>query len=103
VTDARTAPGIQRLVALALLLVAGILSLPLTAAAFDGEGSENWILPTQLAGTAVLGALVGYLLPGLAGDAAPRRRAVWVGVGVGLLFAVLGVLLFFVLLNGFGG
>jgi hypothetical protein len=103
VTDARTAPGLQRLVALALLLVAGILSLPLAAAAFDGEGSENWILPTQLAGTAVLGALVGYLLPGLAGDAAPRRRAVWVGVGVGLLFAVVGVLLFFVLLNGFDG
>ncbi|WP_028652052.1 hypothetical protein [Nocardioides halotolerans] len=102
-TDARTAPGLQRLVALALLLVAGILSLPLAAAAFDGEGSENWILPTQLAGTAVLGALVGYLLPGLAGDAAPRRRAVWVGVGVGLLFAVVGVLLFFVLLNGFDG
>ena len=102
-TDARTAPGLQRLAALVLLLVAGILSLPLAAAAFDGEGTENLILPAQLAGMAVLGAVVGYLLPGLAGDAASKRRAVWVGVGVALLLAVLGVVLFFLLLNGFDG
>ncbi len=69
-TDARTAPGFQRLVALVLLLAAGILSLPLAAAALDGEGTENFILPAQLGGMAVLGAVVGYLLPGLAGDAA---------------------------------
>ena len=55
-TDARTAPGFQRLVALVLLLAAGIISLPLAAAAFDGEGTENLILPAQLAGMAVLGA-----------------------------------------------
>ncbi len=66
-TDARTAPGFQRLVALVLLLAAGILSLPLAAFAFDGEGTENFILPAQLGGMAVLGAVVGYLLPGLAG------------------------------------
>jgi hypothetical protein len=52
---------------------------------------------------AVLGAVVGYLLPGLAGPAAGRRRAVWVGVGVALLLAVLGVVIFFLLLNGFDG
>jgi len=103
VTDARNAPGLQRLAALVVLLVAGILSLPLAAAAFDGEGTENWILPTQLGGMAVLGAVVGYLLPGLAGPAASRRRAVWVGVGVALLLAVLGVVIFFLLLNGFDG
>ena len=102
-TDARTAPGLQRLAALVLLLVAGILSLPLAAAAFDGEGTENFILPAQLGGMAVLGAVVGYLLPGLAGDTASKRRAMWVGVGVGLLLAVFGVVLFFLLLNGFDG
>ena len=102
-TDARTAPGLQRLVALVLLLAAGIVSLPLAAFAFDGEGTENFILPAQLAGMAVLGAVVGYLLPGLAGDAASTRRAVWVGVGVALLLAVLGVVFFFLLLNGFDG
>ena len=102
-TDARTAPGFQRLVALVLLLAAGILSLPLAAAAFDGEGTENFILPVQLCGMAVFGGVVGYLLPGLAGDGASRRRAVWVGVGVALLLAVLGVVFFFLLLNGFDG
>jgi hypothetical protein len=102
-TDARTAPGLQRLIALVLLLAAGILSLPLAALAFDGEDTENWILPAQLAGMAVLGAAVGYLLPGLAGEAASRRRAVWVGVGVALLLAVIGVVVFFLLLNGFDG
>ena len=68
-TDARAAPGVRRLVALLLLLAAGILSLPLAALAFDGEGTENFILPAQLAGMAVFGAVVGYLLPGLGVDA----------------------------------
>ncbi len=102
-TDAHTAPGLQRLVALVVLLAAGIISLPLAAAAFDGEGTENWILPAQLGGMAVLGAVVGNLLPGLAGDSASRRRATWVGVGVALLLAVVGVVFFFLLLNGFDG
>lgn len=102
-TEAHTAPGVQRVAALVLLLAAGIMSLPLAALAFDGEGTENFILPAQLVGMAVVGAVVGYLLPGLAGTNATQRRSVWVGVGVGLLFAVLGVLLFFLLLNGFDG
>jgi hypothetical protein len=102
-TEAHTAPGVQRLVALVLLLAAGIMSLPLAALAFDGEGTENLILPAQLGGMAILGAVVGRLLPGLAGPTASPRRAVWVGVGVALLLAVLGVLLFFVLLSGFDG
>ena len=102
-TDARTAPGLQRLVAVVLLFAAGIVSLPLAALALDGEGSENFILPAQLAGMAVLGAMVGYLLPGLAGPTATQRRSVWVGVGVALLLAVLGVIFFFLLLSGFDG
>ena len=102
-TDAHTAPGLQRLVALVVLLAGGILSLPLAALAFDGEGTENYILPAQLAGMALFGAVVGYLLPGLAGSDATQRRSVWVGVGVGLLLAVLGVVIFFLLLNGFDG
>jgi hypothetical protein len=102
-TDAHAAPGIQRLVALVILLAAGVLSLPLAATFLDGEGNENLILPAQLGGMAVVGAVVGYLLPGLAGDTATTRRAVWVGVGVALLLAVLGVLVFFLLLSGFDG
>jgi hypothetical protein len=103
VPEAHTAPAVQRLAALTLLLGAGIMSLPLAALAFDGEGSENFILPAQLGGMAVVGAVVGYLLPGLGGATATHRQSVWVGVGVGLLFAVLGVILFFLLLNGFDG
>lgn len=102
-TDAHTAPGVQRLAALVLLLVAGVVSLPLVATFIDGEGNENFILPAQLAGMAIVGAVVGYLLPGLAGDAASTRKSVWVGVGVGLLLAVLGVVGFFLLLSGFDG
>jgi len=101
--DAHTAPGAQRLAALVLLLVAGVVSLPVAATFLDGEGNENLILPAQLAGMAIVGAVVGFLLPGLAGDTASTRRAVWVGVGVGLLLAVLGVLVFFLLLSGFDG
>jgi hypothetical protein len=102
-TDANTAPGAQRIAALVLLVVAGILSLPLAAALIDGEGNENFILPTQLLGMAVVGAVVGYLLPGLAGPTASTRRSVWVGAVVGLLLAVLGVVVFFLLLSGFDG
>ncbi len=102
-TDARTAPGVQRLSALVLLLTAGIISLPLAALAFDGEGTENLILPAQLGGMAVVGAVVGFLLPGLGGASSTTRRSVWIGVAVGLLFAGLGVLFFFLLLNGLDG
>ncbi len=96
-------PGAQRLAALVILLVLGVLSLPVTAALFDGEGSENWILPVQLAAMALVGAVVGRLLPGLAGADADRTRATWIGVLVGVVAAVVGVVLFFLLLSGFGG
>ena len=35
----------QRVVALLVLLVLGVVSLPLVASVLDGEGTENWILP----------------------------------------------------------
>ncbi|HEX5089775.1 MAG TPA: hypothetical protein VFV89_18355 [Nocardioides sp.] len=101
--DAHSAPGFQRLVAVVLLLGAGILSLPVAALALDGEGTENLILPAQLVGMAVVGAVVGYLLPGLAGASASKRRSAWVGVAVGLLLALVGVVVLFLLLNGLEG
>lgn len=102
-TVTRPASGVQRLVALLVLLVCGILSLPLAASAFDGDGSENWILPTQLVGMALVGAVVGLLLPGVAGQAESSRRSMLVGAGLGLLMAVIGVVIFFLLLSGFDG
>jgi hypothetical protein len=94
---------VPRPLAYVVLLVAGMLSLPVAAAFFDGEGSENWILPVQLGGMAVVGALVGLATPGLAGDDRAMRRRLAVGALAGLAAALIGVVLFFLLLNGFDG
>jgi hypothetical protein len=91
----------QRVLAVLVLLVAGVLSLPLSATFLDGEGNENWIVPAQLAGMAIVGALVGVLLPGLARPGASGGRAATTGAIVGVAMAVLGVAIFFVLLSGF--
>jgi hypothetical protein len=94
---------VPRILALLILIVAGILSLPVSAAFFDGEGSENWIVPVQLGGMAVVGALVGLATPALARAGAPAGRRMLFGVLLGLLAALVGVALFFLLLNGFDG
>ena len=95
--------GAQRVVALVLLLVAGVLSLPVVAYFFDGQGTENWIVPITLLVMAVLGAVVGRLLPGLAGAGATPRRALVVGALTGVLMVIVGVVIFFLLLSGFDG
>jgi hypothetical protein len=92
-----------RLIAYPLLVVAGILSLPVAATFLDGQGTENWILPAQLSGMAVIGGLVGLATPALAGERATTERRVVVGVVAGLVAALAGVVLFFLLLNGFEG
>lgn len=102
-TDADDGTTGQRIAAVVLLLVAGTLSLPVAAAFLDDQGNENWILPAQLGGMALVGAGVGALLPGLAGAGATRGRGAKVGAGVGVAMAVLGVVVFFLLLNGFEG
>ena len=91
---------VKRVVAVVVLVVLGVLSLPLVAWLFDGDGVENWILPVQLLLMAVVGAVVGRLVPELAGEGATPRRAVVVGVLVGLGAAALGLLIFFLLLSG---
>ena len=93
----------QRVAALMILLAAGILSLPLAALFLDGEGQENWIVPAQLAAMALLGAVVGSLLPGLAGSSASASRARLVGALAGVGMALLGLVIFFLLLSGFDG
>ena len=94
---------VKRVVAVVVLLVLGVLSLPLVASVLDGEGTENWILPVQLLLMAVVGGVVGRLVPALAGEGATPRRAVVVGALVGVGAAVLGLLIFFLLLNGLEG
>ena len=92
----------ERALGLFMLVVAGILSLPIAAAFLDGEGTENSVIPAQLGGMAVIGALVGLVIPGLTGAGSPVRRALF-GALIGVGLALVGVLIFFLLLNGFDG
>ncbi len=93
----------QRWLAVVILLVLGVMSLPVTAALFDGEGSENWIVPVAVALMAVIGAIVGCMLPGLAGAGASQQRGALIGAALGVAMLVLGIVVFFLLLSGFDG
>lgn len=110
----------QRVLAVVVLVAAGILSLPLTAAVLDligpdragpvvdelvpaGPRTENWILPVQLVVMAAIGAAVTIALPAMARAGAPMRTRALTGLGWGLLAAMGGVLVFWLLLNGFRG
>jgi MFS family permease len=88
---------------LLVLLVLGIVSLPLVASVLDGEGTENWILPVQLLAMAVIGALAGWLVPALGGRDASRRRGILIGAVLGVAAGVVGLVIFFLLLNGISG
>jgi hypothetical protein len=95
--------NLQRWVGGLALLGAGILSLPVVAAVLDGPSTENWIIPVQLLAMAGIGAGAGVALPALAGAGAPTARRALIGAGLGVLAALVGVLVFWLLLNGFGG
>ncbi len=99
---ASTSVAGQRWGAVLILLVLGVLSLPVTAYFFD-EGAENWIIPIAVLLMAVLGAVVGSMLPGLAGPVASQQRGAVIGAAVGVGMLVLGVVVFFLLLSGFDG
>lgn len=90
-----------RLLGWLVLIAAGMLSLPLAAYFLDDRGTENWILPVQLGGMALIGALVGLALPGFLSGS--TRRRVLLGAAYGVGAAVVGVLIFFFLLNGLSG
>jgi hypothetical protein len=96
-------PTVQRVVGAVVLLVAGMLSLPASAFLFDGEGTENWIIPIAVAMMAMLGGVVGSLLPGLAGPDADQQRGALIGAVVGVAMLVVGLVVFFLLLSGFDG
>lgn len=89
--------------AVLILLVAGVLSLPLVAAVLDGPRTENWIIPVQLILMAAIGAGITLAVPALARDGASTTARALTGVGWGLLAALVGLLVFWFLLNGFGG
>lgn len=85
------------------LLAAGVLALPVVASVLDGEGTENWIIPVDLLLMAGIGALVGIALPALTSPTASTGRRALIGAAWGVLAALVGLLVFWFLLNGFGG
>ena len=93
----------QRVVGIVVLLVLGVLSLPAVASVLDGQGTENWIVPVQLVAMAAIGAAVTIALPGLAREGATTGRRAMTGAWWGLLAAAVGVVVFWLLLSGFGG
>lgn len=94
---------LQRIVGGLALLVAGVVSLPVAAFFLDGERTENWIVPVQLVAMAAIGAVVALALPDLVRDDAPSTRRALTGAGLGLLAALVGVLVFWLLISGFDG
>ncbi|WP_322921478.1 hypothetical protein [Nocardioides renjunii] len=94
---------VQRIVGIIVLLVLGMLSLPVSASLLDAQGTENWIVPVQLLAMALLGAAVTVALPGLAREGASTGRRAMTGAWWGLLAALVGVVVFWLLLNGFEG
>lgn len=95
--------GVQRAVGVVVLLLAGALSLPLSATLLDGPGTENLVLPAQFFVMALLGAVAVLVLPALAPAGASRGRALLVGAAIGVAAALVGTLFFWFLLNGVGG
>lgn len=95
--------AVQRVVGVSALLVAGVLSLPLAAYFLDDDRTENWIIPIQLLVMAGVGAGVTSALPALVPADATTARRVLTGAGLGLLAALVGVLVFWLLISGFDG
>lgn len=93
----------DRLLGFAVLLVLGMISLPASAYVLDDPGTENWIVPVQLLAMAALGAAVTVGLPGMAREGAGTGRRALTGVWWGLAFAVTGVLVAWVAINGWSG
>jgi len=96
-------PTLQRVVGVLVMLFVGMLSLPVAAFLLDDRRSENWIVPVQLLVMAAIGAGVTLALPALARAGASTGRRALTGAWWGLLAAFVGVLVFWLLINGFRG
>ena len=95
--------AVQRAIGMVVLLAAGVVSLPGAAYFLDGRATENWIVPAQLVAMAIVGAAVTLALPALARAGEPPARRAVTGVWWGLLASLVGVAIFWFLLNGLGG
>jgi hypothetical protein len=96
-------PVAQRVIGGVALLVAGMLSLPVSAFLLDDQGTENWIVPVQLVAMGAIGAAATLALPALAREGGTTGRRALTGMWWGLLAAFVGVLVFWFALNGIRG
>ena len=102
-TGTRPPAWFARGIAVVVLLATGIVSLPAVALVLDGPDTENLVLPAQLVLMAGVGAFVGFALPDLTPAGSTVRRRAGIGALLGLAAAMIGVILFFLLLNGVPG
>ena len=77
--DSPVSRTVQRLLIAVGLLLAGMVSLPLSAYFLDGPATENLVLPAQLAGMALLGAALGAAAPAILARAPPPAGGLWSG------------------------
>lgn len=94
-------PGRVAVVVIALCVLS-VLVLPASAYVLD-RVNENWILPVHFAVLAIAGIFAWTAIPGLARPDASRGVRIIVGAIVGLLTGLVGIGVFFLLLNGFTG
>lgn len=96
-TAVRRRPGLVVLVVIGLGLLS-VLLLPLAAYVLD-RLDENLILPAHFAVMAIAG-VGAWTIPGVARRGASRVSRLLVGAVVGLLTGLVGIGVFFLLLNG---
>lgn len=97
-------PTALRFIAIAGLVLAALVGLPLWAAVLDGSSStENLIIPVHLVAMMLLGAAATAAVPALASPDVSGNARLLIGAGWGLLAAIVGLLVFWFLLNGLGG
>ncbi|HVM19163.1 MAG TPA: hypothetical protein VM307_04315 [Egibacteraceae bacterium] len=91
-----------RIAAFVLLLCVSAFALPVSAYIVEAAApqAENWILVLYLVLMTAAGALVGRLLPPLTPAMRSTRRRVLTWAGAGVLAAVVGYVVWFLLLAG---
>ncbi|MCR1784692.1 hypothetical protein KVF89_19270 [Nocardioides carbamazepini] len=91
----------RTLVLVVVLVLVGCAALPLSALVLDGSDTgENLIVPVQVLLTTASGALLGRAL---LDRERPVRQRLLLGAGLGVVGALVGIVGFFLLLNGIDG
>ena len=94
-------PGWQRAIAAAVIVPTAAISLPVAATFLDHPpGRENWILPAQAAGMAIVGAGVGATMPRMFSAGMGRAGGAALGAGVALGAAAIADVALFTLISG---